>query len=289
MLSGIYIYLNSNNILVSILTTIILLIPISEIIIQLVNYVLSKTVKPKIIPKMDFSKNLPKKYSTIVVIPTIIDSKEKVKELFKKLEVYYLANKSENLYFALLGDCTSSKTEVEKEDESIKKNGLEEIERLNKKYSKNLNELPIFHFLYRKRTWSNCEECYLGWERKRGLLCQFNEYLVDGNNKFIVNTINDFYTKYQIPTTKIKYVITLDSDTNLILGSALELVGAMAHVLNEPILNKTKDSVIEGHGILQPRVGINLEASRKSIFTKLYSGPRRNRFIYKCNFRYLSR
>ena len=307
MIFGIYLYLNSNNILNYILTTMILLIPISEIIIQLVNYVLSKTVKPKIIPKMDFSKNLPKKYSTIIVIPTIIDSKEKVKELFKKLEVYYLANKSENLYFALLGDCTSSKVEVEKEDERIKKTGIEEIERLNKKYSKNSNELPIFHFLYRKRTWSNCEECYLGWERKRGLLCQFNEYLVDGNNKFIINTINSFYEKINESnnriedlrlsgektnknlSTKIKYVITLDSDTNPVLGSALELIGAMAHVLNRPVLNKSEDLVIEGHSIMQPRVGINLEASRKSIFTKLYSGPRRNRFIYKCNFRYLSR
>ena len=87
---------------------------------------------------------------------------------------------------------------------------------------------------------------------------------------------------------KIKYVITLDSDTNLILGSALELIGAMAHVLNKPILNQTKDCVIEGHGIMQPRVGINLEATRKSIFTKIYTPIRRNRFIHKCYFRYIS-
>ena len=134
---GAYLYLNTKNILISILATAILLVPISEIIIQLVNHVLAKVVKPKLIPKMDFSKALPKEYSTFVVIPTIVNSKEKVKELIKKLEVYYLANKSENLYFALLGDCTSSKNEVEKEDNEIIKIGLEEVEKLNKKYNEN--------------------------------------------------------------------------------------------------------------------------------------------------------
>ena len=267
---GFYLYLLEGNILLTIVATILLYIPFSEIAIQFINYILSKIVKPKLIPKMDFSKSLPKEYSTFVVVPTIINSREKVQELVKKLEIYYLANKSENLYFALLGDCTSSKKEIEKEDDEIIKTGLEEVEKLNKKYS--LKGLSKFHFLYRKRTWSAGEECYLGWERKRGLLCQFNEFLVDDNNKFLVNTIHDFYTKNQTPKTTIKYVITLDSDTNLILGSALELIGSMAHILNKPILNEAGDCVIKGHGIIQPRVGINLEASRKSIFTKLYSG-----------------
>ena len=121
---------------------------------------------------------------------------------------------------------------------------------------------------------------------------------LDGINKFRVNTIVDIKstsakqnTKNSVgaesisahPFNKIKYVITLDSDTNLILGSALELIGAMAHIFNRPVLNEKKDLVIEGHGLIQPRVGINLEASRKSLFTKIYAGARRYRFIYKCN------
>ena len=295
---GTYLYLSLKNIIVSILASIIIYIPISEILIQLTNYILSKVVKPKLIPKLDFSKGVPKEYATIVVIPTILNSKEKVKELIKKLEVYYLANKSENLYFALLGDCTASKNKTEKIDEEIIKTGLQEIEKLNKKYG-NINEIPKFYFLYRERTWNASEECYLGWERKRGLLCEFNEYLVDGINKFLINTIQDNYAKINTSTVgitdnsnsqaqkenpiKIKYVITLDADTNLVLGSAFELIGAMAHILNKPILNTTKDCVIDGHGLIQPRVGINIDTSTKSIFTKLYSGMRRNRFIYKCN------
>jgi len=108
----------------------------------------------------------------------------------KKLEVYYLANKSENIYFALLGDCTSSKNEVEKFDDEVIKAGLEETEKLNKKYIKNFDDnIPKFNFLYRKRTWNPSEKCYLGWERKRGLLCEFNDFLVNGNNPFRINTL----------------------------------------------------------------------------------------------------
>ncbi len=298
ILSGVCLYLSSANIFISILGAILLYIPISEIIIQLINYILSKSIKPKLIPKLDFSKELPKEYSTFVVIPTIINSAEKTKELIKKLEVYYLANKSENLYFALLGDCTASSNEYENFDDEIIKTGLEEVEKLNNKYKQNLEDFPKFHFLYRRRTWNEKEQCYLGWERKRGLLCQFNELLVDGINKFRVNTIVDIKStsaKQNIANSvgaesisahafnKIKYVITLDSDTNLILGSALELIGAMAHILNKPVLNEKKDLVIEGHGLIQPRVGINLESSRKSLFTKIYAGVRWYRFIYKCN------
>ena len=305
ILNGAYFYFKSKNLIISILTLIILYIPISEIVIQLINYILSKTVKPKLIPKLDFSKNLPKKYSTFVVIPTIINSADKVKELIKKLEVYYLANKSENLYFALLGDCTSSKKKEEEFDDEIIRTGLEEVEKLNNKYKQNLEELPKFHFLYRNRVWNEGEQSYLGWERKRGLLCQFNEFLVDGINSFRINTIvgtlpmGDLEDKNTLQANvgadtsafphNIKYVITLDSDTNLVLGTALELIGAMAHILNKPVLNDKKDAVIKGDAIIQPRIGINLEASRKSLFTKIYAGVRRNRLLHKCYIRYISR
>ena len=223
----------------------------------------------------------------------------------KKLEVYYLANKSENIYFALLGDCTSGKNEYEEFDDEVIKAGLEEVEKLNKKYDKSFDSVyPKFNFIYRKRTWNPSEKCYLGWERKRGLLCQFNEFLVDGTNKFRINTIIDYETKQSKgksqeenisdlnlshKSNRIKYVITLDSDTNLSLGTGLELVGAMAHILNTPILDKNKKVIIDGYGLMQPRIGTDLESSRKSLFTKIYSGMRWNRFIYKCNFRYISR
>lgn len=258
ILFGAYVYFKT-NIALAIILGVLLYIPISEVYIQILNYILGKIVKPKILPKLDFTEGIPKEYSTVVVIPTIINSKDKVIELFKKLEVYYLANKSENLYFALLGDCTSSKNEEEIFDEEVSKIGKEESERLNKKHGENK-----FSFLYRKRTWNTGEHCYLGWERKRGLLCQFNEYLVDGKDEFRVNTMqrND----------NIKYVITLDADTNLVLETAKQLVGTMAHILNKPVLDENKNVIVEGHALIQPRVGIDLISSRKSLFTKIYAG-----------------
>lgn len=284
LLFTLYLNYTSKNIIVSIISGIVLYIPISQMFMQIVNYVLSKKVKPKLMPKLDFSKGIPEDYSTFVVIPTIINSKEKVKELFKKLEVYYLANKSENIYFALLGDCTSSKNERENFDEEIIKVGLEEVEKLNKKYKNLLEENNKFYFLYRNRTWNAGEKSFLGWERKRGLLCQFNDFIVNGVNSFRVNTIA---SEEKDICSKIKYVITLDSDTNLVLDSAQELIGAMAHILNKPVLSKERNIVEEGHALIQPRIGIDLEASRKSMFTKIYAGLRRYRFIYKCSIRYI--
>ena len=196
----------------------------------------------------------------MVVIPTIINSKKKVQELMHKLEVYYLANKSENLYFALLGDCTSSKNEKEIFDDEVISSGVEESKKLNEKYGEK------FFFFYRNRTWNSGEKCYLGWERKRGLLCQFNKFLVTGENEFNKNTLEETNVR-----EKIKYVITLDSDTNLVLDSAEALIGAMAHILNKPKINKN-NIVDEGHALIQPRVGVDLESSRQSLFSKIFSG-----------------
>ncbi len=263
------------NIIFSALLFTILVIPIENIVSKTIQYVLSKIVKPKLIPKIDFHNQIPEEYSTMVVIPTILKSREKVQELMEKLEVYYIANKSENLYFTLLGDCSAGSKEVESFDGEIINEGINQVKKLNEKYGNK------FNFVYRKRIWNANEECYMGWERKRGLLNQFNEYLL-GNIKdpFRINTLENEEFKpnvikknwAKINARKIKYIITLDSDTDLTLNSGLKLVGAMAHILNKPMLNEKEDLVISGHAIMQPRVGIGLIESRKSIFTQIYAG-----------------
>ena len=172
-----------------------------------------------------------KERDTYVVIPTIITETEKLQKIIKKLEVYYLANKSDNLYFALLADVSASDKQEEVFDEEIGRLGVELAQKLNAKYPD--NTFPKFHFLYRKREWNDKEECYLGWERKRGMLTQFNAYILKRKeNEFRVNTID----REKLPN--IKYVITLDADTELVLNSGLELIGAMAHILNTPEIEK---------------------------------------------------
>jgi len=298
------------GILLGVILGLLIYVPITEIYFQIVNYFLIKTVKPTIIPKINLSNGLSEESATMVVIPTIVDSCEKAVELVKKLEVYYLANKTENMYFAVLADCTKKNVMNDEKDKQIIGAGLKEIERLNQKYNA---DFPKFHFLYRKRKWCATEKAYLGWERKRGLLMQFNDFLVSSceytrtithveksthtcvgvgvegdpttnakhNNigagfhtqpnrnhhqsDFLYNSLEEVRNK--IP--KIKYIITLDSDTNLTLNSGLELVGAMEHILNKPVVkNKV---VVDGYGIIQPRIGVDISIMNKSIFTEIFS------------------
>lgn len=260
-----YILSSTKNIAISILLGIASYIPLIEIVTKIVNTILSKIIKPKLIPKIDFLEGVPKENATFVVIPTIVNSEKKVKNLLRKLEVYYLANKSPNIYFALLGDCSSGGKKEETIDEKIIQVAEKELLKLNNKYPN--NEFPLFHFIYRERIWNDKEKTYLGWERKRGLLNQFNEYLL-GNSKseFRVNSLENL----KIP--KIKYIITLDCDTKLVLNSGLELIGAMAHILNKPEIDKNKNIVINGYGIMQPRVGIDLAEGNKSLFTRIFAG-----------------
>ena len=244
----------------------ILLIPVSEIVITFLNKIYLKIFPPKPLAKLDFEKGIPKNYKTMVVIPTILKNKEKVDEVFNKLEAYYLANKSKNLYFTLLGDACESKTETFAKDDEVKKAGIAKVNELNKKYKE-----EIFYFAYRTRKYSESEGCHLGFERKRGALLHFNDLILNNmseeeqNYWFQIHTFNNF-------KHKIKYVITLDVDTQLILNSALKLVGTMAHPINKPILNEEKTKVIKGYGILQPKISVDVESTNQSLFSQIYAG-----------------
>ena len=247
-----------------ILGFIILFIPISQLIVQLTNQFLTSFVPAKVIPKLDYSAGIPDDARTMVVIPTIISNTEKIKEMFDVLESFYLVNKTDNLYFTLLGDVKALPDKVAPFDDEVSKYGQEYAERLNEKYKKD-----IFYFVYRKRIWNKKENCYLGYERKRGALVQFNKVLlgeyVDNEKYYNVNMLNG-------NKLDIKYVITLDTDTKLVLNSALNLVGAMSHPLNKPVLNKNGTKVIAGYGLMQPRIGLDIEASNKSLYSQIFAG-----------------
>lgn len=244
----------------------ILLVPVGQLTMQIVSQILSAFIPPKPLPKMDYSKKIPEESATMVVIPTIIGNKEKIKEVFDKLETFYIFNKSNNLYFTLLGDVTSSDSKVCSFDKDLVEYGKTIAAQLNKKYKKDL-----FYFVYRKRIWNEKEGSYLGYERKRGALLQFNRILLGKMSKteeekyFNINTLSNFQKK-------IKYVITLDTDSNLVLNSILNLVGCMAHPLNKPVLNQQQNKVIKGYGIMQPRISIDIESTNKSVYSQIFAG-----------------
>ena len=243
---------------------IILFIPISQLVIQILNQCLTSIIPPYVMPKLDYSKGIPEESKTMVVIPTIVGNTNKIKTMFDILESFYLVNKSDNLYFTLLGDVKAENEKVMPYDEELTKFGKEYAEKLNKKYKKD-----IFYFIYRKRLWNKKENQYLGYERKRGALIQFNKVLlgeyVDEEKYYNINMLHD-------NKLKIKYVITLDTDTKLVLNSALNLVGAMAHPMNKPVLNNKQTKVIRGYALMQPRVGVDIEATNKSLYSQIFAG-----------------
>lgn len=170
IISGVLAYyiFKQTNVALGIIIFLLTFIPSSQIATEIIQYLLNKIVKPTLIPKMDFSNGVPEECTTMVIIPTIVKSPQKVRDLLSQLEVFYLANKSENIYFTLLGDASESTKETEEIDEEIIKMGIEEVERLNKKYPN--NGMGKFQFIYRKRVWNPQEGSFLGLERKRGMI-----------------------------------------------------------------------------------------------------------------------
>ena len=237
-----------------------------EIADKLVSYFVGKFVRPEPLPRFNFAKTIDKETSTMIAMPTVINSTEKLDKMIRKMEITYLANRSNNMYYMLLGDCTSSDKEYIDLDQKVVKYGKKLIDELNAKYPA---EPKLFNFLYRKRVYSESEGCYMGWERKRGALTELNSLLL---NKLSEGQIaNSMYLAHrEIP--QVKYLITIDEDTSLSLNSAKELVAIISHPLNKPVLSKNGKTVKSGYGLIQPAVGLDIESANNSIFSKVFGG-----------------
>jgi cyclic beta-1,2-glucan synthetase len=240
-------------------------IPCSEIILSILNWSITKLTSPRFVPKLSLEEGIPQESSSIVVIPTLINSEKKVVDLINDMEIYYLANMENNLYFALLCDFRDSKNENEPEDKIIVERALKEVKDLNNKYSKNGRE--IFYFFSRYRKYNEKQGVWMGWERKRGKLKEFN-LLLRGSNDTSYNVISGDISKL----SDIKYVITLDADTQLPRGSAKALIGAMSHILNKPYYRSDGKRVARGYGLMQPRISVGTMNANKTLFSRIFSG-----------------
>ena len=245
-----------------ILAFLVMIIPMSEVAMTLINWSISVLKEPTFVPKMDLSNGIGKENATIVVIPTLLTDKKHIDELIKKLEVYYLGNIDENIYFAMLGDFIDSTYRESSMDKDIEEYAVQKVKELQYKYGENK-----FYFLGRKRTYNSADGIWMGWERKRGKLYEFNR-LLRGNEDTYFNTIIGDLDEIK----KCKYVITLDDDTELPLECASRLVGAISHPLNKVEIDYENGKILRGYGIIQPRVEISHEASNKTLFSRILSG-----------------
>lgn len=235
------------------------------IALEIMNSLFTRCLKPRKLPSMDFEKGIPDQFRTIVVMPVITESKEQIRRYIQNLESYYLANRDKNLFFAILADLKDANSQETPIDGEIIKEGVECTESLNMKYTGSKN--GPFYFLLRKRKWNENELCWMGWERKRGKLEEFNCLLLGSENtsyNVVAGDISIFPT--------IKYVITIDADTELAKGSASKMIGIMAHPLNRPVLNPDNTKVIDGYGVLQPRIGIRANFVYATLFSRIFAG-----------------
>ncbi len=246
-------------------TMVMLLLPCSQSAIQLVNYLVTSLLEPQILPKLDFSAGVPYNCTTLVAIPSLLFNKEQVCHLAEDLEVRFLGNHDPNVYFALLTDLPDSR-EPSSEDDPLVDYCAQLIRELNEKYAGQAE--GSFLLFHRHRVYNPRERVWMGWERKRGKLMDLNKLLRNEHDSFPVK-VGDLSI---LP--RIRFVITLDSDTELPRGSADRMIGAMAHPLNQAIIDPDpeKNIVVAGYGILQPRVGVSVQSASRSRLASLYSG-----------------
>ena len=235
----------------------------SQLSVALVNWLSTLLVNPQPLPKMDFSKGIPPNSRTLVVIPTMLMNPQNIKELIESLEVRFLANRDDNLHFGLLTDLQDSDREVLPEDEALVLLARKKIEELNEKYKGSHND--TFFLFHRSRYWNPREQLWMGYERKRGKLGGLNSLLRGGSKNHFSLVIG----KIEV-LPNIKYIITLDTDTQLPRDSASQLVGAMAHPLNRARYDEIKKRICEGYAILQPRVAVSLPGTNRSRYARLY-------------------
>jgi cyclic beta-1,2-glucan glucanotransferase len=238
---------------------------VSQTVISVINLLATVLVPPRTVPRMDFSSGIPAAYRTMVVVPTLLTGAEAISQLIEDIEIRYLGNRDQNLLFALLTDFPDANEETRPEDAELLNLARQGIQTLNKKYGKDAT--TVFYLFHRPRVYNAHERLWMGYERKRGKLEQLNSLLRGGTRQPFSEIIGDISI---LPT--IRFVITLDTDTQLPRGTAHKLVGTLAHPLNRPQIDPHTGRVVEGYAILQPRAVVGLLAASRSRFSSLSAG-----------------
>ena len=242
-----------------------IVLPVMQCAVDLVNNCVTALFDPDPLPKLDFSKGVPPEFSTLVVVPTLLLKESQVRELVTELEVRFLANRDPHVHFALLTDLADSVAKPHASDaHPLVDLAVHLIEELNAKYAKQRS--GAFILLHRHRIFNVRQGVWMGWERKRGKLLDLNKLLTGEFDAFPIKAGRIEVLK------QIRYVLTLDSDTQLPRKSAAKLIGTIAHPLNQAVIDPARRVVVAGYGILQPRVGVSVSSASRSRMAAIYSG-----------------
>ena len=240
------------------------IVPASELTIQVLQRLISYLIPPRRLPRLELN-SVPSSARTMVIVPTLLDSVERVADLIDHLEVQALGNLDSRIHFALLTDFLDAPTETLPHDREILDAACDGIRALNAKHAADGSDR--FFLFHRFRQWNPREGLWMGWERKRGKIEEFNRLLRGATDTSFVVSVGHLDI---LPD--VKYCITLDSDTRLPRGVARELIGIITHPLNRAEFNPAVGRVTEGYGILQPRVSVTFMSAAGSLFAQLYAG-----------------
>lgn len=244
----------------------------SHLAVAIVNWFAPMLAQPCALPRMDFSFGIPNDSRTLVVVPTMLSSLQGITALAEALEVRFLANRDAHLQFALLTDFLDAPTETLPGDAALAAHAREHIEALNRRYTETQAK-PLggdrFFLFHRARRWNAADRVWMGHERKRGKLEDLNALLRGAGGERFALVIGN-----TVALPGVRYVITLDTDTQLPRDAARQFVATMAHPLNRPRLggHPLAPRVVGGHGILQPRVGVSLAAASRTHYGRLFGG-----------------
>ena len=245
------------------------LVPASDLAIALVNRSLAAIVPPRVLPRLDLREGVPPALRTIIVVPTLLTSPAQATAQSEELEVHYLSNPDGDVWFAVLSDWADAPEEQMPEDAEMLAAAREAVDRLNRRHGAARDGSDRFLLFHRRRLWNEGERTWMGWERKRGKLHEFNRLL---RGAFDTSFLPAERAGSGVPPN-VRYVVTLDADTQLPREAVPRLVGAMAHPLNRPRFDAGSGRVVEGYGVLQPRITPPLPGGESSIFQRLSGGP----------------
>ncbi len=244
------------------LVALLVLVPASELTIQILQRIISYLVPPRPLPRLDLDR-APAAARTMVIVPTILDRVEHVTDFLAHLEVQALGNVDAHVHFAVLSDFRDAASETLPRDAEILEAARAGIEALNRRYGAG----DRFFLFHRSRQWNPSEGRWMGWERKRGKIEEFNRLLRGATDTSFAIQVGDLRV---LP--EIRYCITLDSDTRLPRDVARQLIGIISHPLNRARFDPGVGRVVEGYGILQPRVSVTFASAAGSLFARLYAG-----------------
>ncbi|PSJ58531.1 GH36-type glycosyl hydrolase domain-containing protein [Pseudaminobacter soli (ex Li et al. 2025)] len=241
-------------------------VPASEGAMAFFNTIVMLFLKPTRLVGYDYKDGVPAEARTLVVVPSLIGSRDDVEENIRQLEVHHLANMHGEIYYALLSDWPDSSAEQTPGDMEILNHAREEIAKLNRRYP--VEGAPLFHLLHRRRLYNPSQKCWMGWERKRGKLHELNLLLRgDADTTFLPPDA-------PLPENVV-HVMTLDADTRMTRDAVKRLVGKMCHPLNRPEFDAAHHRVTAGYAILQPRVTASLTTGDDaSFFQRVFSSNR---------------